>query len=204
MLQKYFPELNKLQLDKLLLYSDLMKEWNAKINLVSRKDIDNFVEHHILHSLSIAKFIKFVPNTKILDIGTGGGLPGIPLAIYFPEVEFLLVDSIAKKIKVVRDITERLEIGNIKSEQIRSENIKGKFDFILGRAVSQIDKFYHQNRKLLSSKSLNEKQNGFIYLKGGNFDEELENIKQTHLTVDLKFYFKEIEFYETKKIIYIN
>lgn len=163
----YFPNLTKDQIAQYTELGALYKEWNEKINVISRKDIDNLYVHHILHSLAIAKFIEFTPESKILDLGTGGGFPGVPLAIFFPECNFLLVDSINKKLNVVNDIFEKLDLKNIKTKHARVEEIKGeKFDFIVTRAVAKIDQLVNWSRPLIASKHRNIYPNGIIALKG--------------------------------------
>jgi 16S rRNA (guanine527-N7)-methyltransferase len=171
--EKYFPELSSTQRHQFSLLPPLYREWNDKINVVSRKDIDNFEVNHMLHSLAIARFISFLPETDVIDIGTGGGLPGIPLAILFPEVRFTLVDSIAKKIKVVEAIASAAEITNIKTITARAENLRGKYHFIIGRAVTETDQFVRLTRHLASPVSFNKISNGWILLKGGDLTGEL-------------------------------
>jgi 16S rRNA (guanine527-N7)-methyltransferase len=182
--------------------SELYLHWNLMINVISRKDIENLEIHHILHSLSIAKLFSFIPGTRVLDAGTGGGFPGIPLAILFPEVEFTLVDSIAKKIMVVEEIKNELGLNNVKPKNERFEETPGKFDYITGRAVSSLPALC----KLLHGKILdqdrNKYKNGLIYLKGGEFIEELESLQANYRLYDLSDYFHE-SFFETKKLIHI-
>lgn len=199
---KYFPELTEEQKRKFLLLQELYEEWNNKINVISRKDIDQLYERHILHSLSIAKIIQFKPNTKILDIGTGGGFPGIPLAILFPECKFHLVDSIGKKIKVVQEISFALDLKNIKAEQIRAEQIRDTYDFIVSRAVTAFPVFYNWVRKKVSPESQNNLKNGILYLKGGDLEEELKKFKSRLSSFEISEFFTE-SFFETKKIIYL-
>jgi 16S rRNA (guanine527-N7)-methyltransferase len=183
---------------------ELYKEWNEKINLISRKDIDSFYEKHFLHSLAIAKFIQFVPRTSILDIGTGGGFPGIPLAIYFPEVQFHLVDSIAKKIGVVADVVMRLGLSNVKAECTRCETLTEKYDFVMSRAVAPAADLLFWNEKNLSKTHKNTLKNGFIFLKGGDLKDELAVVKKNIKIVQLFEYFEEPFFAEEKKLIYIS
>jgi 16S rRNA (guanine527-N7)-methyltransferase len=199
---KYFPELTEEQIRHFQLLKGLYKEWNDKINVISRKDIDQLYERHILHSLSIAKIIQFKPKTKILDIGTGGGFPGIPLAILFPECNFHLVDSIAKKIKVVQEVSNALNLKNIKAEQIRAEQIKNTYDFIVSRAVTAFPIFYNWVRKKVNQNSFNDLENGILYLKGGDLEEELKKFKSKIKSFEISEIFTE-SFFETKKIIYL-
>jgi len=182
---------------------ELYKEWNEKINLISRKDIDSFYEKHFLHSLSIARYIKFEPGTSVLDIGTGGGFPGIPLAIYFPEVQFHLVDSIAKKIAVVADVAMRLKLDNVKAECIRCENLSEKYDFVTSRAVAPASELIAWNEKNISKTQQNSIKNGFLFIKGGDLKEELSVIKKNIKIVQLFEYFEEPFFAEGKKLVYI-
>jgi 16S rRNA (guanine527-N7)-methyltransferase len=202
-LLKYFPELSKEQQDKFILHSKLFREWNEKINLISRKDVENLFERHILHSLGIAKVIRFKPHTKILDVGTGGGFPGIPLAILYPEAEFHLVDSIGKKIKVVKDLSENLELKNVTAEQKRVEEVKGLFDFITARAVTSLTEFYPLVKKNIHPISFNDLHNGILYLKGGDISGEIGGMKSKVKIFPLKNYFEE-EFFETKYVVYLQ
>lgn len=199
---KYFPSLTHKQRDQFSLVGSLYKEWNEKINVISRKDIDNLYTNHILHSLGIAKLISFNPGAEILDVGTGGGFPGVPLAILFPETQFHLVDSIGKKITVVKEVSTALGLKNIKAEQIRAEQIKGKYDFIVSRAVTRMKEFYgwvHTKSKPASSHTLD---NGILYLKGGDLDEEMNELKRPYSVTNLQDFFKE-EFFETKRVVYL-
>jgi len=200
LINKYF-KLSPIQEKQMALAVELYIEWNQKINIVSRKDIEQIVERHFLHSLAIAKFIRFKAGTKVLDIGTGGGFPGIPLAIMFPETEFFLSDSIAKKIKVVNEIAMALDLENVTAEAIRAEEIKDKFDFIVSRAVTAFPKFMTFCKKKISGKEKNGMPNGIIYLKGGEFKSELKNYNKAEV-LEISNYFEE-EFFETKKIIYL-
>ncbi|HKZ38297.1 MAG TPA: 16S rRNA (guanine(527)-N(7))-methyltransferase RsmG [Chryseolinea sp.] len=198
----YFPDLSdsqKIQFSKLF---DLYKDWNEKINVISRKDIDNLYVNHVLHSLSIGKIISFKPGAKILDVGTGGGFPGIPLAILFPETQFHLVDSIGKKITVVKNVAESLNLKNVKAEQVRAEQIKGEYDFIVSRAVTRLKEFYSWVNRKIKKDSMHELFNGILYLKGGDLEEELAELKKPHQIFDISDYFQE-EFFETKKIVYL-
>jgi 16S rRNA (guanine527-N7)-methyltransferase len=197
----YFPGLSSLQYEQFERLYDLYADWNSKINVISRKDIELLYEHHVLHSLAIAKVIEFRKNTKVLDVGTGGGFPGIPLAILFPETEFFLVDSIGKKIKVVQEIAAALKLGNVKAEQKRAEEMKEQFDFIVCRAVTGFPEFYNWVKYKASPKSFNKIPNGILCLKGGDLAEELTQFKRAKI-YELKDFFKE-EFFATKKLVYL-
>ncbi len=201
-ISKYFPHLNTKQTELFTRLQPLYAEWNAQINVISRKDFSEFYERHVLHSLAIAKFIRFVPGTKILDVGTGGGFPGIPLAIIFPEVQFHLVDSIGKKIKVVSEITQTLELKNVTAEQIRAEQLNVKFDFVVSRAVTRLPEFVPWVRKNISHKQKNALPNGILYLKGGNIEEEIRPFKRNIFIQELSDYFDE-DFFETKKLVHL-
>lgn len=200
---KYFNNLSPTQIAQLEQLQSLYTSWNEKINVISRKDIGNLYERHVLHSLSIAKLINFVPQTRIIDVGTGGGFPGIPLAIIFPEVDFTLVDSIGKKITVVKEISKYLNLNNITALNIRSEDIKQKFDFVVSRAVSQIPLFINMTRHLLALHDRNSLPNGYLYLKGGNCQAELNNIKMYSQVYNIATLFSEDYFVE-KHIVYIS
>lgn len=199
---KYFPDLSKeqqAQFDQLMaLYSD----WNAKINVVSRKDIEELYVRHVLHSLGIAKVQAFKPGAQILDIGTGGGFPGIPLAILYPESEFLLVDSIGKKIKVVNEVAKGLGLTNVKGVHTRAEQVEGQFDFIVSRAVTRMKPFYSWTKGKIKKESNHELQNGILYLKGGDLTEELLESKLRYKIFELPTYFEE-EFFDTKKVVFV-
>ena len=199
---KYFPDLNPMQIELFKQLQPLYAEWNAQINVISRKDFPEFYERHVLHSLAIAKFIRFTPGTKILDVGTGGGFPGIPLAILFPKVQFHLVDSIGKKIKVVNEVTDSLRLMNVKAEQIRAEQLKEKYDFVVSRAVTKLPEFVNWVRKNISKKQRNALPNGIIYLKGGDLTEEIKPFKRNIFIQNLSEYFDE-EFFETKKVLHL-
>lgn len=199
---KYFSDLSPKQKNQIDQLDSLYREWNDKINVISRKDIDQLYERHVLHSLSIARFIQFQPATKVLDLGTGGGFPGIPLAILFPDVQFLLVDSINKKITVVREIANALNLQNVMAKHQRGEKVKGKFDFVVSRAVAgtkQLAMWANQKIKVENKHSMD---NGMILLKGGDLEAELKEYKKPYSETSLKEYFNE-PFFETKKIIYI-
>lgn len=198
----YFHDLSQLQKTQFSQLSGLYKEWNDKINVISRKDIDNLYVNHVLHSLGIAKVISFKPGSKVLDVGTGGGFPGIPLAIFFPETHFHLVDSIGKKIMVVNNVATSLGLKNVKAEQIRAEQLKEDYDFIVSRAVTQLKAFYGWVHKRIKKKSAHELYNGILYLKGGDLTDELAELKKPYQLFELSDYFKE-DFFQTKKIVYI-
>jgi 16S rRNA (guanine527-N7)-methyltransferase len=198
----YFPDLTSKKKEQFASLFPLYKEWNEKVNLISRKDFDNLYERHILHSLAIAKFIQFKKDTTVLDVGTGGGFPGIPLAIMFPDVQFHLVDSIGKKIVVVKDVINRLELTNATCQQIRCEELKVKYDFIVSRAVTSFPEFVTFTKELLNQRSSNSIKNGIIYLKGGDITEEILPFKKKVQVEDISNYF-ENEFFATKKIIYL-
>lgn len=198
----YFPALTDLQRDQFSRLLPLYQEWNAKINVISRKDIDNLYLNHVLHSLGIAKFTSFNAGAEILDVGTGGGFPGIPLAILFPEARFHLVDSIGKKITVVKNVAEGIGLKNVRAEQIRAEQIKGEYDFIVSRAVTRLKEFYGWIHRKARKESRHTLYNGILYLKGGDLDEELAELKKPHQLFDLSTVFKE-EFFDTKRVVYI-
>lgn len=200
-IDKYFPKLTEEQKEKYSKLVELYKYWNSKVNLISRKDIDNLEINHILHSLSIVKIVSFKDSTSVLDVGTGGGLPGIPLAIFFPKVNFTLIDSIGKKIKVVKSICSELSINNVNAINDRVENHLDHYDFILSRAVTGMDNFYKLVYKNFRYDSSNKIKNGIISLKGGDLDEELKDFKKKNI-YDINEYFN-YEFFQTKKIIYI-
>jgi 16S rRNA (guanine527-N7)-methyltransferase len=200
---KYFAGLTSGQQEKLSMLGPLYRDWNEKINLISRKDIDGLYEKHILHSLSIAKIIRFSGGTRILDVGTGGGFPGIPLAIMFPEVSFHLIDSIGKKINVVKSIAAALKLDNVEAEQIRVELVKAKYDFVVSRAVTQLPEFVKWTGKNVSKVQRNAMPNGILYLKGGIQEEEIKPFKHRICLFNLSDFFSE-PWFETKKVIYIG
>lgn len=203
LIKKYFPELTAQQLILFEKLYPLYEEWNEQINVVSRKDFENLYLKHVLHSLAIAKEFSFTSGTKILDIGTGGGFPGIPLAILFPEVDFVLVDSTGKKIKVVEEVSAALELKNVTAIHDRASKVKGKFDFVVSRAVTRLEKFIPWTNGKFKTKMINHYPNGIIYLKGGDLEEELNEIKRAVDIFDLSKHFEE-PFFETKKIVYIK
>jgi len=201
-LNKYFQDLSSKQVEQFDALENLYKDWNGKINVISRKDIDELYERHVLHSLGIAKIHQFLPHTHVMDVGTGGGFPGIPLAIMFPETQFYLIDVIAKKIKVVQEIAKALGLKNIKAEQKRAIAVNQKFDFIVSRAVTNMPDFILWVEGKIKSKSLHERKNGILYLKGGELTEELKNFPKAQ-TYNLNEFFEE-EFFETKKVVYLT
>lgn len=200
---KYFPDLTEEQKRQFAALYDLYLDWNSKINVISRKDIENLYEHHVLHSLGIAKVIRFRPGTQIMDLGTGGGFPGIPLAILFPEVYFHLVDSIGKKVRVASEIANSIGLKNVTFRHARVEEEKGKFDFVVSRAVMPLTDLLKIIRKNISSKQQNALPNGLICLKGGELGNETMPVKNKTTLWDLKEFFEE-EFFETKKVVYVG
>ncbi|WNH11366.1 16S rRNA (guanine(527)-N(7))-methyltransferase RsmG [Thalassobellus suaedae] len=198
---KYFPNLTKDQIDKFETLESLYQDWNLKINVVSRKDIDELYLRHVLHSLGIAKVISFKDGSRILDVGTGGGFPGIPLAILFPECNFHLVDSIAKKLKVVDEVVEGLGLTNVKTTHSRVEDINETYDFIVSRAVAAMPTFVHWVKGKIAKQQNHDFKNGILYLKGGDLTEELKDYKTTKV-YNLNDYFSE-DFYETKKVVHL-
>ncbi|MET4083810.1 16S rRNA (guanine527-N7)-methyltransferase [Pedobacter sp. UYP30] len=199
---KYFKDLTATQLAQFSALYDLYVEWNAQINVISRKDIDELYERHVLHSLGIAKICQFKPGETVLDVGTGGGFPGIPLAILFPETEFHLVDSIGKKIKVVKEVADALKLTNVKAEHIRAEQIKDKYNFVVSRAVTRLADFYPWVQGKFKKNSINAIPNGILYLKGGDLAEEVKESKLKVELFPLADYFNE-EFFETKYVVYV-
>lgn len=202
LISKYFPNLTETQLQQFAALQALYEHWNIQINVISRKDIDLLYERHILHSLGIAKVINFKPKTSIMDVGCGGGFPGIPLAILFPESNFYLVDSIGKKIKVVNEVAAALGLKNIRAEHKRVEEVKEKFEFVISRAVTESSTFYRWVQNKISKKQFNSLPNGILFLKGGDLTEEFQEFKKRVVYYDLKDYFTE-DFFETKKVVYL-
>jgi len=202
LIQQYFKGLSEQQVARFDQLYALYSFWNAQINVISRKDIDELYERHILHSLGIAKFINFTPGTKVLDVGTGGGFPGIPLAILFPDVQFHLVDSIGKKIKVVTEVAAALGLNNVKASHLRAEQVTDKYDFVVSRAVTRLIDFYPWVKGKFSKESKNAIPNGILYLKGGDLKEEITESRLKAELYPLSDYFKE-EFFETKYVVYI-
>jgi len=198
---KYFPNLTDDQINKYIKLEALYHDWNLKINVVSRKDIDELYLRHVLHSMAIAKVITFKPNTTILDVGTGGGFPGIPLAILYPECSFHLVDSIAKKLKVVEEVVAGLELNNVKTSHSRVEEINGNYDFIVSRAVAAMPTFVHWVKGKIAKKQNHELKNGIIYLKGGDLTDELKDYPKSTIFNITDFY--QEDFYDTKKIVHL-
>ncbi|WP_026947988.1 16S rRNA (guanine(527)-N(7))-methyltransferase RsmG [Algoriphagus marincola] len=198
----YFPNLTEKQIEQFDRLQELYEDWNSKINVISRKDMDQFYIHHVLHSLGIAKVMGFQPGTKVLDIGTGGGFPGIPLAILFPDTHFHLVDSIGKKITVVKEIVRALKLSNVEAQQARAETLVRKYDFVISRAVTRMVNFYPWVKGKIKREDFNEFPNGILYLKGGDVDEEMEETGKSYVTYHLSDYFKE-DFFETKKVVYM-
>ncbi len=202
-LTKYFPELSATQITQFENLVTHFKSWNEKINLVSRKDMDGFVAHHALHSLAIYKAMKFASGSRILDVGTGGGLPGLPLAILMPDVNFVLCDSRGKKIKVVSELVKALDLKNVKPMHARAEDIEGTFDFIVSRAVSRLDKFIPWIEGKIDKRAINAWPNGILYLKGGDLREELEEVNHPTETLQISQWFEE-EYFETKSVVYVT
>lgn len=198
---KQFPNLTDNQILQFQKLEALYQDWNAKINVISRKDIDELYTKHVLHSLAIAKIQPFEPGTYILDVGTGGGFPGIPLAILFPETRFYLIDVIAKKIKVVQAVAEGLGLKNVKAEQLRAENVKGDFDFIVSRAVTNMPDFYSWVKDKIKKQNKHELKNGILYLKGGDLTEELQDFPKA-IEYNIAEFFSD-EFFETKKVVHL-
>ncbi|MCE7063516.1 16S rRNA (guanine(527)-N(7))-methyltransferase RsmG [Dyadobacter sp. CY343] len=202
LINKYFPELTDDQRSKFSEMEGLYQYWNARVNVISRQDIDTLYERHVLHSLGIAKVQPFKSGTSVLDVGTGGGFPGIPLAIMFPDAQFHLVDSIGKKIRVVQEIADALKLTNVKAEQIRAEKLDDSYEFVVSRAVTRITPFVGWVRKNISRNSFHELRNGILYLKGGDLTEELAELPHKKRIFELSDYFNE-EFFETKKVVYV-
>ena len=200
---KYFPDLTDTQKEQFAALYDLYTDWNSKINVISRKDITNLYEHHVLHSLGIAKVIQFKPGTSVMDLGTGGGFPGIPLAILFPDTKFHLVDSIGKKVRVATEIANAIGLKNVTTRHCRAEEEKQLFDFVVSRAVMPLTDLLKIIRKNISSEQHNALPNGLICLKGGELDREVMPVKHQTIVTDLKDFFSE-EFFETKKVVYVT
>ena len=200
-LLKYFPDLTADQQAQFSQLDALYRHWNAQINVVSRKDIDQLYERHVLHSLGIAKVCQFAPESRVLDVGTGGGFPGIPLAILFPEVDFHLIDAIGKKIKVVNAAAEALQLSNVQASHVRAEKVKGTFDFVVSRAVTNMPDFVKWTRKKIAKTQRNQLKNGILYLKGGDLSEELQSFPRA-IEYALASYFEE-PFFETKKVVHL-
>lgn len=198
---KYYQSLSERQVQQFSMLKSLYEEWNAQINVISRKDIDDFYERHVLHSLAIGKYIQFSDDTQLLDVGTGGGFPGVPLAILFPNCQFTLVDSIGKKIKVVKEVVNALELTNVSALQTRAEELKGSYDFVVSRAVTQMKDFVPWVGKKFNKIQRNVIPNGILYLKGGDLSEELAYFPKAVIT-NISKYFEE-PFFETKKIVYL-
>lgn len=198
---KYFPQLSDVQMQQFEALQEIYEDWNSKINVISRKDIESLYLKHVLHSLAIANVVKFKPNAKILDVGTGGGFPGIPLAILFPKVQFHLVDSIQKKIKVVKAVTETLKLKNIMAEHLRAEQVNGRFDFVVSRAVTTMPSFVPWVKNKLIKKYNHPLPNGILYLKGGDLVEELSTYPKATIHPISGFF--EEEFFDTKKVVYL-
>ena len=198
---KQFPDLTDNQMEQFQKLESLYQDWNAKINVISRKDIEELYTKHVLHSLGIAKIMSFQPKAKVLDVGTGGGFPGIPLAILFPETNFYLIDVIAKKIKVVQAVADSLGLTNVKAEQLRAENVKEDFDFIVSRAVTNMPDFYSWVKNKIKKEQKHDLKNGILYLKGGDLTDELKDFPKATL-YNLSDFFED-EFFETKKVVHL-
>lgn len=199
---RYFPDLTQTQRDQFIQLKPLYETWNARINVISRKDMENLYVNHVLHSLGIATVIRFLPGSRILDAGTGGGFPGIPLAILFPEVQFHLVDSIAKKITVVQEVSGALGLRNVRAEAQRVEKLSGKYDFVISRAVTRMKEFHSWVKNFALKENRHSIHNGILYLKGGDLSEELSEVKRPYEIFSLSDYFTE-PFFETKKVVYL-
>ena len=200
---KYFPNITEKQKEQFAALYDLYYDWNSKINVISRKDIENLYEHHVLHSLAIAKYITFKPGTTIMDMGCGGGFPGIPLAIMFPEVDFHLVDSIGKKVRVAGEIAQSIGLTNVRTSHSRAEEIKDKYSFVVSRAVMQLPDLVKICRKNISKEHINALPNGIICLKGGDMTTETEPFKSCREIISVSTYFEE-EYFKDKKVVYVQ
>ena len=200
---KYFPNITEKQKEQFAALYDLYYDWNSKINVISRKDIENLYEHHVLHSLAIAKYITFKPGTTIMDMGCGGGFPGIPLAIMFPEVDFHLVDSIGKKVRVAGEIAKSIGLTNVRTSHSRAEEIKDKYSFVVSRAVMQLPDLVKICRKNISKEHINALPNGIICLKGGDMTAETEPFRNSREIINLSNYFQE-EYFKDKKVVYVQ
>ena len=200
---KYFPNITEKQKKQFAALYDLYYDWNSKINVISRKDIENLYEHHVLHSLAIAKYITFKPGTTIMDMGCGGGFPGIPLAIMFPEVDFHLVDSIGKKVRVAGEIAQSIGLTNVRTSHSRAEEIKDKYSFVVSRAVMQLPDLVKICRKNISKEHINALPNGIICLKGGDMTAETEPFKSCREIINVSNYFQE-EYFKDKKVVYVQ
>ena len=203
LIQNYFPDLSEQQIAQFAQLGSLYEEWNAQINVISRKDTEHFYERHVLHALAISKVMSFVDGSKILDIGTGGGFPGIPLAILYPNCDFLLVDSIGKKIKVVQEVAAAIGLTNVRATHDRAENVKEQFDFIVSRAVTAMPKFLGWTKGKFLKANNNPLKNGVLYLKGGDLKEEMATVMKAVQYFDISNFFKG-EFFETKKVVYVR
>lgn len=202
LIRTYFPDLTARQIDQFEQIGPLYEYWNQQINVISRKDMDSFYERHVLHSLAIAKVMSFKKGAEVLDIGTGGGFPGIPLAILFPDTQFHLVDSIGKKIKVVEEVAKALDLQNVRASHERAEKIQGKYDFIVSRAVTAMPEFLTWTKNKFKSKNKHTLPNGILYLKGGDLSEEMKTVKQKITYYPIPDFFEE-KFFETKKVVYL-
>jgi 16S rRNA (guanine527-N7)-methyltransferase len=202
LINKYFPDITADQRDKFAEMDELYQFWNARVNVISRQDIDTLYERHILHSLGIAKVQSFKAGTNILDVGTGGGFPGVPLAILFPDARFHLVDSIGKKIRVVQEVVNGLKLSNVIAEQVRAEKLDDSYEFVISRAVTRLTPFVGWVKKNINRNSFHERRNGILYLKGGELSDELTELKMKTEVYELSAYFEE-EFFETKKVVYV-
>lgn len=201
-ISKYFNDLTEEQLNQFSQLEELYTRWNNAINVISRKDIENLYINHVLHSLAIAKIIRFTAGTTILDVGTGGGFPGIPLAIMFPEVDFHLIDSIGKKIKVVNEVSKELNLKNVTATQSRVQDVTFRYDFIVSRAVTALPEFVKITKKNITKRSINPLHNGILYLKGGDMTEEIRQTESKYMIYPLQKYFKE-SFFETKSLVHL-